>query len=58
MSEDEETDEIINFLPIVTRFGRVTRPRIQTLSASALNANVNDNPGPSQQVTSGTCIVS
>ena len=58
MSEDEETDEIINFLPIVTRFGRVTRPRIQTPSASALNANVNDNPGPSQQVTSGTCIVS
>ena len=47
----EETEEIINFLPVITSFGRATHSRIQMQSVSiAESPNVNDNPGPLNEI--------
>ena len=59
MSDNGETEEIIYFLTVVTSFGRVTQPCIQTQSVFiAASPNVNGNPGPSLQNIGGECAVS
>ena len=53
LSDEDDGDEIINFLPVITRYGRVTKPCIQNPSISFGDSSAESSL---QTIRAGTTI--
>ena len=53
----DDSEQIVNFLAVITIYGRVTEPCNQNVTLAS-SPNVNENRGSYQQRISGECAVS